>query len=98
MELLKRLDEQVIDGEPHRPAPIGVAAEELADRFARFIADLVFFALEHQTIGVLGVPPRETADAEGREEFVGVEHNREDAAQAVFVDHGEQASPLLARS
>src|ERR1700746_3659520 len=39
MELLQRLDQQVVHGEPNGAAPIGVAAEQPCGRFARLIVD-----------------------------------------------------------
>ena len=69
MEFLKRLDEQIVDGKPHRATPIGVAAEEPADRFARLIVDPVLFAVEHRDDRGARRAPRETADAVRREEF-----------------------------
>ena len=50
MELLQRLDEQVVDRKPNRPAPVGVAAEEPAVRFGRLVIDAVLFSVDHQTI------------------------------------------------
>jgi hypothetical protein len=41
---LQGLDEQVVDGKPDRPAPVGVAAEQTAARHARPILDPVFLA------------------------------------------------------
>ena len=38
MELLQRLDDQVVDREPDRPAPVRVAAEHARIRFARLVA------------------------------------------------------------
>src|SRR2546423_5823901 len=39
MKFLKRLDEQIIDRQPDRAAPIRVAAENICLRFGRIVAD-----------------------------------------------------------
>src|SRR5207249_4136432 len=37
VELLKGLDQQVVDGKPDRSAPVGISAEEARARFCRFV-------------------------------------------------------------
>src|SRR3712207_3950153 len=39
VEALQRFDEQVIDREPDRAAPVGVAAEQAGIRFSRLVGD-----------------------------------------------------------
>src|SRR5262245_13397602 len=39
VELLERLDEQIVHGEPDRAAPIRVAAEETTGGFGRLVVD-----------------------------------------------------------
>ena len=38
MKLLQRFDQQVVDRKPHRPAPVGVAAEEPGIGLRRLVA------------------------------------------------------------
>src|SRR6185503_12263438 len=46
MKLLQRLDDQEVDGEPDRAAPVRVAAEQPAARFGRLVVDPVFRAVD----------------------------------------------------
>ena len=55
VELLKGLDQQVVDGKPDRSAPIGVAAEEARARFRGFVVYAVFVAIDDEPIGVITV-------------------------------------------
>ena len=41
MELLQRLDQEIVDRKPDRPAPVGVAAEQARRRLGRLVADFV---------------------------------------------------------
>src|SRR5438552_2085117 len=55
IELLERLDQEVVDGKPHRPAPVGVAAEEPARRLGRLVVDAILHAVDVEQVGVLTV-------------------------------------------
>src|SRR5436190_10568293 len=60
VELLQRLDDEVVEGEPHRTAPVRVAAEQPAPRLRRRVVhppDLV--PVHHEYVRVFGVPPRD---------------------------------------
>jgi len=80
MELLQRLDEQVVDREPDWPAPVGVAAEQAARRFRRLVGDAVglSFDIEHVWLGTMH--RGKGADAVRREELALVEEAGKDAA------------------
>src|SRR5688572_23870297 len=45
IELLQRLDEEVVHGKPDRSAPVGVTAEEAGGGFGRLIIDAILFAV-----------------------------------------------------
>ena len=81
--LLQRLDEQEVQREPHRPAPVGIAAEEPAVRLARRVGDAMHLALEIQLKGIVGVVPRERADAVRREKLVFIEDIAEHALESL---------------
>ncbi len=59
---LQRLDEQVVDRKPDRPAPVRVAAEQAGVRFARLVVDAILLAaaVERRTDA-----PRGSARASG---------------------------------
>src|SRR5262245_35491355 len=61
--LLQRFDNQEIDREPHRPAPIGVAAEQPGLRFRRLVIDSVLDALDVDPIRIVLMEARKRADA-----------------------------------
>src|ERR1039458_4620587 len=96
VEFLERFDDQVIEREPDGSAPIGVAAEEAACRFAGLIADAVVGALPGELVGMLLVRAGKAANAEGGKEFPLVEHAAEDAAKFVWIDDGEQTALAFA--
>ena len=45
MKLLERFDQEIIDRHPDRAAPVGVAAEDVRLRFARFVTHHSFDAI-----------------------------------------------------
>src|SRR6266446_8524316 len=91
MELLKRLDEQKIHGEPDGSAPIGVSPEKRGLRFGRLIIDTMLHAVDIQHIGMVHVKPRQRAYSMRREEFVFIQHVTECMAQFVRIDDGEES-------
>ena len=52
---LERFDDQVIDREPDRSAPIGVAAEEVARPFAWHIIDPMLFVAGVEDVGMIAM-------------------------------------------
>src|SRR5207244_2906063 len=63
VELLERLDQQVVDREPDRPPPVRVAAEEARRRLGRLVVHAVLGALDLQHVGMLAMVARQRADA-----------------------------------
>src|SRR5437667_4307735 len=55
VELLKGLDQQIVDGKPDRSAPVGVSAEETRARFCRLVVHAVFIAIDDEPIGMITV-------------------------------------------
>ncbi len=55
MELLQRLDQQIVQREPHRPAPVGIAAEQPGARFRRVIVHAVFPVVHLESVRMLAV-------------------------------------------
>ena len=53
MKLLQRLDEQIIDREPDRTAPVGVAAKKAGARLRRFVIDAVIHAVDRQSVRMI---------------------------------------------
>ena len=92
---LESFDEEVIEGEPDGSAPVGVAAEAAGFRFAGLVGYLAARAIGVKDKGILLVNEREAADAEGREEFLFVQHAAEDANQALAGRDGEKAVAVL---
>ena len=84
MELLQRLDQQVVDREPHRAPPVRVAAEQPRRRTrpARSRSRGRWPPRSRRT-GSSACAPRQRADAVGREELVLVEHPGQDPPQPV---------------
>ena len=63
---LERFDQQIIDGKPDRPSPVGIAAKEPAVRFARRVADRKLLPARFKLKRMFGVKLRQRANAVGR--------------------------------
>src|SRR5882762_4841325 len=85
VELLERLDHEVVHRKPDRAAPVRVAAEEAAFRFGGLVVDAVLLAVQDHATGLTGMKSREAADAVGRKELGLVEQHRENSAEALLV-------------
>ena len=75
--------DQDVDREPHRPAPVGVAAEEAGRRLARLVVDARRRSspqVEDERLGQ--VPPRQRPQPVRGQELRLVEHRREDPLAA----------------
>ena len=70
VQLLQRFDQEVIDGKPDRPPPVGVAAEQAAFRFSRLVADGMGSTVYVKRIGMLLVVFRQRSDAVLGQKFV----------------------------
>ena len=66
---LQRLEQEVVDREPHRPAPVGVPAEETAVPFRRDVVHAMGHALHVDLVRVVVVHSRDRADAVRREKL-----------------------------
>src|SRR5262245_53226940 len=75
MKLLQRLDDQVIDREPDRSAPVRIAAEEARPRFGRFVVDRVELAAGGKDVRLIQMLARERSYAIRRQELRFVEHS-----------------------
>ena len=79
-------DQEHVDGEPDRAAPVGVAAEHPGSRLGRLVLHAVFRTVNVEGVGVIQVPARDRADPVRAQEALLVQHPGQDAAQLGFVD------------
>ena len=82
----QRLDEQVVDREPDRTAPVGVAAEQAGRRLAGLVVDRRGDAPDRHAERLVAVAPRQRAQAMRRQERILVE----DLAEHAFERDGRQ--------
>ena len=68
------LDDEVIDREPNRAAPVGVAAEEVAGAFAGHVIHAMFLMPGDENVGLVAVDARDRAQSVGRKKFILIEH------------------------
>jgi hypothetical protein len=97
VKLLEGFDQQVVRREPHRAAPVRVAAEQPVGRFPGLVVDEVVLAVELKHEGMILVRARERADTVRREELTLVEHGGEDAAQLPRIRDGQETAFSHAR-
>src|SRR5438876_602972 len=74
MKLLEGFDQEVIDREPDRTAPVGVAAENAGLRFGRFVADDFFFAANRDRVGMRLMKFAEGTNSVVAQKFFRIEH------------------------
>src|ERR1700730_3869845 len=91
----QRLDDQVVDRKPSGPTPVRVAPVETRGGLRGLVVESRDGATQVDIEWMVGVISRQRSQAVVTEEFALVEHVLEDAAQAVFVDDGEQAALAL---
>src|SRR5438309_7110946 len=65
VELLQRLDQQVVHREPHGAAPVRVAPEERRARFRGLVVHAMLHAVHRQRVRMLAMIARERADPVG---------------------------------
>ncbi len=70
IEPLEGLDDQVVDGKPHRSAPIGVSSEQTALSFGGLVTDGERLPVQGDAIGLGLVHFRDRADAVGGEKLL----------------------------
>src|SRR5205814_1294344 len=78
---LERFDDEEVDREPDRAAPIRVATEKITRSLARNIIDTVFLVADTKDVRVIVMGTRDRAQSVRRKEFVFVEHVAQRAAQ-----------------
>src|SRR5437773_4172519 len=96
VELLQRLDEQVVHREPERAAPVGVAAEERGRGLGGLVAHAMLHAIHGQHVGMRAVVARQRADAVRRQELVAIEHVAQHARELRSIDDREQPADAAA--
>src|SRR6266536_3791346 len=96
MMLLPRLDQQEIEWEPHRTAPVRVAAEERGRGFRRFVVEDEPLAVEIEDKGICGVTLRHGTHAVPAQHPGLVQKVHENAAEPMRIDDGEPDSLLNA--
>src|SRR5262245_50836491 len=74
VELLERLDEEVVHGEPDRATPVRVAAEERDRGLRRLVVHPVLHAVELEDIRMLAMIAGQGTDPVGREKLLLVQH------------------------
>ena len=93
MKLLERFDQQKIDREPYRPAPVGVSSEEPRGGLSRFVVDPMLGPVYLQDVGMIFVESRDPANAVRREKFRFIQQVPEHAFQTAAVHEGKQPAP-----
>ena len=83
-------DQEQVDREPDRPAPVGVATEHPAGRLGRLVLDLMLGPAGAEAVGMVEVPPGDRADPVRAQETFLVQHPRQNAPQLVLVHQGQQ--------
>src|SRR5215831_3217592 len=94
VELLKRLDEQKVDGKPHRAAPVRVASEESRSRLARLVVDAKIAAIQPEDVWMRLVIPRHRSHTVVRQKLFRIEHPLEHRLHSV--DSQERQQPAFA--
>src|SRR6266511_1600191 len=79
---LERLDEEVVDREPDRTAPVGDASEDPGRAFGGVIIDAMLHAPDPEHVRLLRVNAGNRPDAVGRQELFLVEQVPEDLLEA----------------
>ncbi len=92
--LEQRADDQRVDREPDRAAPVRVSAEHPGVRFGGQVLDFVFLVADIEHVRMIQVIARERANPIRAKEAFFVEHTGQDAAQLVFIEGREQQPPV----
>ena len=87
---LQRLDDEMVDGEPHRSAPIGVAAVDRRRGLRGLVVDAVLLAIEIDLVRRSLESLRHRAQAVRRQHRVLAQHLEQHASQAIGVDDREE--------
>jgi hypothetical protein len=78
VESLERLDDQEVDREPDRPAPVRIAAEQPRRGFGRIVVHAEFLPVHVQDVRPVPMNARDRAQAERGQELVLVEQVAQD--------------------
>ena len=89
-ELLKRFNDQVVDGHPNRPTPIRITTKHGNRTIGRAVAKVLSLAAFGETVGALFIGLREGSYPKGREELILVKESFTDTPQAIFWHQGIQ--------
>ena len=89
-------EDQHVDRHPDRAAPVRVAAEHAAVPLPRDVRHPILLAAGPVGVRVILVNAREGSDAEGAQEFLLVQHDRQHPAEIGFVQDRSQEPPLVA--
>ena len=92
VKLLQRLDKQVIDRQPNRSTPIGIAAEQSRTRFRRFVVDSIFRAVDRHFIRMIRMITGQSANAEWRQKLLFIEHIAQHAFQPVAINQRKKTA------
>ena len=74
VELLGRLDQEIVDRESDRSAPIRISPEQACTGFRWVVGHTMLMSQDQDHIVMIFVIVREGADAVGRQEFPFVQH------------------------
>lgn len=88
----QRLNDEEISGKPNGSTPVRVATKHVGGGLSGSITHFVALAVVFEDEGLLAMGLAERADAEVREEFLGIEHVSKALAQALFGRDGKQAA------
>ena len=91
---VQRIDEQRVEREPDRTAPVRVAAEHAGVGFGRQILDPELLAIDSELVGMIEVPAGDRANTVRAQELILIQHPGEEAAQFFFIHDGEQPASL----
>lgn len=95
MEFLQRFDQKVVDGKPNRPSPVRIAAEKAACRLGWFVIDAIFLAIDFEDVRRIFMKLRHGSNAVRRKKFILVEHDLQNAFEAITIGNGEEQTFAL---
>src|SRR5262249_55926966 len=98
MKLLKRFDDQIVDREPDRSAPVRVPAKQTGARFSRLVGDAMLAAIHLENVRLVFVSARKSPNAVRRQKLLFVEHHRQHSPQLVAIDYRKQPSFMFPAS
>ena len=94
---LERADHEVVEREPDRAPPVGVAPEHGGGRLGRLVVDGGRDALDVDAVRVVAVVGGQGPQPVGRQELVLVEQRGQQAAEVVLAHHRQQEALAAGR-